>query len=778
MLKVMMKKAILVLWFGCLSTGTVFAQTSPLSTNGITVGQPKIYDNYYLQGALNKLRDQLAGLRVVDQTTLLSHIGQAQGANLQQLGFAFQGAGPSTPSISTFSPAPGVAPFSSTGSPTATTPGTTTATTSLAPSTASPAATTLAVPTIGQSSLDTLNESMQLSAAITGYQLLLNGALSDQQMPSGDARTVFTVGFPVTISPPDRGDEDDMANSIAEVRVAICGPQDPSIVTLLPQERTYNVASLLDHSLAASIGSVLGGVFSIGGGFLWHHQTYYLVQQQETVALQLPVTNCPNALPTPASFTWQIHPVLGKKFVRPGIQYDFVQISVPSSLVMRGGEIANACLEIGWRKTADHGNRLDDELTDAKSSCFELKAYTADPTIRALSVSDIGSGNVWVKAMGTFPPGTSIRIGSKLLFNGAVGISADWISLSFAAAASDIATAGGVALVSRESEEIPLLQPRLPASEKAAHLPSAPLQITNVQIEPYSATHSLITVDYLRPTGPNLPFEPCIIPGAVSPPPCIPGDPYLARIGTAIYGLSDSPYLSMNATQVRFLAANDSIAGAPQLELMRLLWPSEYYAVHPLHKDAVTVGKATLLASAPVLQFSLTGSNLNRAKLVYPDCQACLTPTGSSFATISLDPDKMATKLDASSLKSLKQVIICNAEMGLSGCDAKFAPVVLAIPTADADASKSSKPKLEDHDPLPIGTTVVTIKGTALEQIASIRVQGTTIPYRLSLDKKPALVVQLPVSVASTKGQYILWIELTDKTTLGYVINIGTPDKS
>jgi hypothetical protein len=92
--------------------------------------------------------------------------------------------------------------------------------------------------------------------------------------------------------------------------------------------------------------------------------------------------------------------------------------------------------------------------------------------------------------------------------------------------------------------------------------------------------------------------------------------------------------------------------------------------------------------------------------------------------------------------------------------------------------SKSSKPKLEDHDPLPIGTTAVTIKGTALEQIASIRVQGATIPYRLSLDKKPALVVQLPVSVASTKGQYILWIELTDKTTLGYVINIGTPDKS
>jgi hypothetical protein len=42
------------------------------------------------------------------------------------------------------------------------------------------------LPTIGQSSLDTLNESMQLSSEITGYQLLLNGAISDQiQAASG-----------------------------------------------------------------------------------------------------------------------------------------------------------------------------------------------------------------------------------------------------------------------------------------------------------------------------------------------------------------------------------------------------------------------------------------------------------------------------------------------------------------------------------------------------------------------------------------------------------------
>src|SRR5277367_6558457 len=106
--------------------------TKPLTTVGITIGEPKVYDNYYLQLTLNSLRDQLAGLRVVDQTTLLSHIGQTQGANLQQLGVAFQGGGPSTPTTSAFSLAPGTTAYSSTGTPTATTPGTTSSTTPLA----------------------------------------------------------------------------------------------------------------------------------------------------------------------------------------------------------------------------------------------------------------------------------------------------------------------------------------------------------------------------------------------------------------------------------------------------------------------------------------------------------------------------------------------------------------------------------------------------------------------------------------------------------------------
>jgi hypothetical protein len=411
--------------------------TTPLSTIGITVGQPKVYDNYYLQLTLNNLRDQLSGLKVVDQATLLSHVGQTQGANLSQVGVSVQGGGNSTPSTSTFALAPGDTSYSSAGSPASTTPGTTTTTTSLAPSNPTPAATTQTIPTIGQSSLDTLNESMQLSSEITGYQLLLNGAISDQiQAASGLPKTTFTIGFPITIAPPNSSDRK-LENSIAEIQVTVCTVQDASIVTLLPKERTYNVASLVDHSLAASVGAVLGGVFSLGGGFLWHHQSYYLVQQQETVALQQASGNCSQdgSATSPTSFVWQIHPVLGKKYVRPGTQNDFVQVSIPDSLTGNGEKLAVACVKVGWRKTKDNGNRVDPALTDPAFGCFKIKSYSTDPKIRSLSVADIGGGNVRVDATGTFLSGTRARIGSKLFSENSLYVSADMATMSFSTAA-------------------------------------------------------------------------------------------------------------------------------------------------------------------------------------------------------------------------------------------------------------------------------------------------------------------------------------------------------
>jgi hypothetical protein len=355
----------------------------PVKNRLVVVGPPKVYDDYFLQNLLSSLQSQLTSIHAVDQATLLSHIGVAQGANLNQTSAAFSVAGMPTPQVSTFSLAPGVPPFSyppgytgpqapgataypayPTGVATATTPGTTTTNSSVTPTPPTPPTPTLAPPTIsslGQSSLDTYNESLQLSSEIPNTVLLLQGALSDEI-----DHTKATIGFPITVEAPSISDKD-LAGAVAEVRVSLCSiPVDepPSIVTLLPQERTYNVASLVEKNLLGSAGAVLGGVINVGGGFLWSHKRYYLVQQQETVAMLDPADPPKGCGANKASFAWQIHPVLGNDFLRPGNSTAFVQFAVPASFYeivyaqkTKSGTqtytlLGKACVSVAWRKPA------------------------------------------------------------------------------------------------------------------------------------------------------------------------------------------------------------------------------------------------------------------------------------------------------------------------------------------------------------------------------------------------------------------------------------------
>ena len=302
-----------------------------------------------------------------------------------------------------------------------------------------------------------------------------------------------------------------------------------------------------------------------------------------------------------------------------------------------------------------------------------------------------------------------MRIGGKLLTENSLYVSADMTGLSFSTAASDVVVAGGITLLSREDNEVPLENqfppPPLPPDPNSAapslppSPPTTPLKIGAVTVVPYSSTQSFVTVTFARPSGPALPFEPCQIPGAVNPPHCVPSDPYVINIGSNVFGLSNAPYLSTGPTEVKLVVPNDALAAAPQIEMRRLLWPAQfYYDSSPLNKDGVTVTKATLIASSPAIRFSVTGTNLNLARLEYPECQDCLTAGGTGFATVTLVTGKSPKGLDAASIKGLKQIVLCNKDKNGTACNANYPPVMLAVPT-DGNASKDSKPKLEEHDP-------------------------------------------------------------------------------
>ena len=203
----------------------------------------------------------MGALNAFDQTTLVSHLGQIQGSTIAQSQNAVQLTGPSQ--------------ILASGNTTGTAPNNPTVTAPTAPSFTAPA-------TFGTSAADVLSEAMQLNSQIIGYQLLVGGALNDQM--SQGSKTTYrnrtTIGFPINIVVPQGFKYQE---AVAEVEATVCSGDDvakndpPTLALLLPQEKTYNVASLVSKSSSIG-GGLIAGVVNVGGGFLRSRQSYYLVQ--------------------------------------------------------------------------------------------------------------------------------------------------------------------------------------------------------------------------------------------------------------------------------------------------------------------------------------------------------------------------------------------------------------------------------------------------------------------------------------------------------------------
>ena len=253
---------------------------SVVSDSGIYVGEAKVYDDQSLATMLNATRAQLLNIRPIDQTTLLGHIGAVQGASLTQTSFGLQVNGLPAASVATTTNAGTPSIAQTVGATTATAAGTTTSSgttsnqtvtttpsnttqtvvmqPSVTPPTVTPPAPTTTLPGssgFSVSALNTLNEQMQLTYEIANLELLLEGSLSDRFVRGTTilkART--TVGFPITITtPPDKRLRNAGRGGSIRVKNGGCsGPEGPSLMTILPREKTYNVANITDRSVRSA----------------------------------------------------------------------------------------------------------------------------------------------------------------------------------------------------------------------------------------------------------------------------------------------------------------------------------------------------------------------------------------------------------------------------------------------------------------------------------------------------------------------------------------------
>src|ERR1051326_7986831 len=282
--------------------------------NGIFVDTPKVYDDSSLQLMLNQARARLAAIQAIDQSGLLSRIGAVSGASLTQSSLGISVAGPPIPGsvVTNNSPTGSTTVNTASGGSTSTTTnlpvqGTVTTNPQQSPILpTAPANGGLTIPAGSISALDALNEQMQLTYEIANLQLLLEGSLNDRYVKGMRfIKPRTTLGFPVTISPQRR-----YKDAVAVVEVEVQNPEfnnlnpddRPAVTALLPREKTYNVAALTDHMTSIG-GGLVTSVVNGGFSFLRGHKSYYVVQDQDTLA----VMREPSARDRGA-FSWEFRP--------------------------------------------------------------------------------------------------------------------------------------------------------------------------------------------------------------------------------------------------------------------------------------------------------------------------------------------------------------------------------------------------------------------------------------------------------------------------------------
>jgi hypothetical protein len=462
--------------YGYWQPDSVFAtdlQNEQKGSNGIEVGEPKIYDDSSLKMMLDQARQRLAAINGLNESALVSHLGAVTGSTMDQTQFGIQVGPAGLPSVATTATGPTTSTTTNSGLPAGQTslPASTTVATnpsqSVVTTTTPPSSPIPTVPsglaytppsTMSGSALDVLNEEMQLTYETANLQLLLEGALSDRFVKNQRIiKPRTTMGFPITIKPQSR-----YKNAVAVVEVEVetaprnlasnSLPEPPSVTALLPQEKTYNVAAIKDHMTSIGAGAVVNAI-SIGGTWVTGRKTYYVVQDQDTVAIERPADP---SKPRTTSFAWEFRPVLGEQFVRGGLKQTFVQLALPIPDQDCYGSIR---VRTYWSHFDQKNGIVKEPIADSILSRGKLSIphYDLTPQVDGVSYQDLGDGTVLVAVQGSFLAGTYVQLGVTR-FDTTKGLLVEESGLKFVAPAAALAR-WTAKVVSRDGKQTSVLYP-------------------------------------------------------------------------------------------------------------------------------------------------------------------------------------------------------------------------------------------------------------------------------------------------------------------------------
>jgi hypothetical protein len=758
---------------------------------GIFVDTPKIYDDYSLHLMLNAARARLAALQTFDQSGLLARIGAVTGATLEQQAISAQILGPPLPSTA-------VASLGGTGSTTTNTTSGTGATTTttvaglpvqnvtttspqmLASAPALPASSTSLPSQFNISSLDALNEMMQLTAEVANLQLLLEGSLSDRYIRGNRLiKPRTTIGFPITITP-----QEDYKDAVAVVEVEALNPPPPvnttidavdrpAVTAILPREKTYNVAAITDNMTSIG-GGFVSQVINGGFSYLRGRKTYYIVQDQDTLA-----TMHESADPEVTLFSWQFRPVLGRHYVRSGLKQTFVQLANPIRETF--GCFGMVRITSYWRKidrkTGVLGRVYPETIRNLKLR--PIPGFDQTPVVGELDLKDIGSGQILATLTATgqrFLTGVYVRVGNNYYREGSPGFTSEATRLRFVAPATELARHGAF-FVLRDGRETPIFDPRdserLPELDPTCGLPPPAPRLTfggdesplpspspqlKVGVSAFDASNSILTAELS-----NLPAQPKL-------------EDYYVVVNGRVFGLMEAPVErcgllpdssgkdivkpcedSKDGT-ARFtvVVPSNLLVGATQVEVKPLLWKEAYTAraSTDVFRATASSDKAVLLEQrADGALYLLFGTRLTNAQLLSPSTAVWDNPhriTESDTLRLFRVPDKTA-----------KEIVLRKKP------DER--PIKLSLPVPAAD----TKPALTAKDSLVVENDEVTVFGDNLDKLKAVRFGETELRFRLSKDKKSVTVVGLRAArVTASPQEQELEFEFEDGKKATLKVNV------
>lgn len=694
--------------------------------DGIRVGEAKAFDSRSLTLMYEELIDRVRTIDGIQRESVAGAIGTQQGTQSSGLSMGFGAAAPATDKDPEKPPAP-----------------------------------------VTERSADLLNDQTNLALQAFQLRLMLERSLSDRifDAASGTARRQAVIGIPVSIDPPWFA-VGCSARVEVRFRVKNAGGKDsaPSLVGLLPQEKTYNLLGVDTQSWQTkAAGKALKLLDTVQVLFRQTRQRQQ--RRSDTVAFEL-APGKDNQL----SVAWEFRPVDGERTVAAGLKPVIAVLALPMPDDRTDATVAVETrtswhawspnnqisrMYAGWRAL------FSDRMTRTEWSAPAILSVPASdvtdealrPTIYKIEWVPVGADKAAVLINGQkFFTGTSVVLGGTTLAKPQDGLTIKSDQVMQVIVPMDSLLREGV-LNGRYGQSIPLARdagtPPLLTGVMLAPTPDGSAYFVSLTIKPRQ------NAKFTRQQFLDLPWPLLLVGGKLVNSAVVFSDPIMVK----------DPKTNQDTENIQEVTAS-AVVPAIYLPSMTtvislhwpffLNWTLTTYSFDPgvalrVIRTRTNTGKTWLLFTGTDFDPSETVIVLDRSyrdgDLKYPD------PSRKDLISI---------EIDEISLQVHTQVLVCQRGRR---------PIGLDVPRQDPAGFSISSVSIQK---LKLNTAaVLELSGTGMTAVEKATLDGSTELSTFASPDGMKLIVQFSADATATAGQKTLVLRGRDSHTAEVLVEVG-----